>query len=99
MQLTAVIDYIHEFHPYDAMFVVPVVVSAWLFWKHRKSNFTFIETLFGSVAASTVATLIIMAFIVGPWPLIGITLGFVALLYLPVCAAVGLATLMIARRA
>ncbi len=86
------IDYIHQFHPYDALLIVPVVVTALLFWKHRRSSFTFFETLSGSVIASTFVTVIVMALMAGPWPLIGVTLGLIAALYVPICLVVGAIT-------
>jgi hypothetical protein len=88
--MSGLLDYIHEFHPYDILFVVPVVFSAWLFWKHRHSKFTFFETLFGSAVASTFITIVIMAFMIGPWALIGVTAGLILGLYALVCLAVGL---------
>ena len=96
--MTAFLDYIHEFHPYDLLLVVPVALSGWLFWKHRGSRFTFFETLIGAVIASTFVTLVVTALIVGPWALIGITAGLVAALYVPICLVVGLATLAATRR-
>lgn len=87
-----VIDYIHEFHPYDPLFVVPVAASVLLFWKHRESTFSFLGRLLASVTASALATVLIMAVMTGPWPLIGLTFGFIAVLYLPICLIVGAIT-------
>jgi hypothetical protein len=95
--MTGFLDYIHEFHPYDALFLVPVAISAWLFWKHRTGKFTFFETLFGSAIASSFVTLLIMAVMTGPWALIGITAGLILMIYLPVCLVVGLTTVTAAK--
>ena len=95
----SVIDYIHEFHPYDWLFVVPVAVSALMFWRHRGSRFSFLETVFGSAVASAFVTVMIMALRFGVWSLIGITAGFIVLIYLPICAVVGILTSRVVERA
>ena len=90
--MSGLLGYIHEFHPYDALFVVPVVVSVWLFLKQRRSRFTFVETLVGSAVASTFVSLILMALMTGPWVLVGITAGLILMIYVPICLAVGVIT-------
>ena len=94
-----VIDYIHEFHPDDWLFVVPVAISALLFWKHQGSRFSFFETVFGSAVASAFVTVTIMALMFRVWSLIGITAGLIVLIYLPICAVVGLLTSKAMKRA
>ena len=93
------IDYLHEFHPYDWLFVVPITVSALLFWKHQGSHFSLFETAVGSAVAATMVTLAIMSLMFGVWSLIGITAGLILAIYLPICAIVGLITSQVLKRA
>jgi hypothetical protein len=97
--MSGFLNYIHEFHPYDALLVVPVVVSVWLFLKQRDSGLGFAATLFGSAVASTFVSLVLMALITGPWALIGITAGLIFMIYVPICLAVGLITITAAKLA
>ena len=97
--MSGFLNYTHEFHPYDAHFVVPVVVSVWLFLKQRDSRFGFVETLFGGAVASTFVSLLVMLMITGPWALIGVTAGLTLMLYLPISLVVGLITMAATKNA
>ena len=97
--MSGFLEYIHEFHPYDGLFVVPAVVSVWLFWKYPNGKFTFLETLFGSLIASTSVTLLVMALVIGAWSFIGISAGLILMIYAPICLVAGLITIAASKAA